>query len=126
MDRPIEIKIGQTVFKAELNSTETAKEIWNNLPFTSSGSSWGEEIYFGIPLEKSNEEPTTDIEVGDLAYWPRGQAFCIFFGKTPASTDDKPRPASPVTVIGWITGNTDRLKQLEAEDLSEIKLVTAS
>jgi hypothetical protein len=108
----IKIIIGGRSFDAELNETETAKRIYEALPIEATGSLWGDEIYFKIPLEMENESPQYIVEVGDLAYWPPGSAFCIFFGRTPASTDERPKPASPVTVVGRIKAQPEELKGL--------------
>ena len=67
---------------------------------TATVNRWGDEIYFEVPVKMANVRPTLDVEVGDIAYWPEGPCLCVFFGKTPASISRKPRPASPVTIIG--------------------------
>ena len=110
--KKIEIFINEQKFEGELNETETAEKIYQALPIESEGNFWGNEIYFEIPLKAENENPTQDLKIGDLAYWPAGNCFCIFYGKTPASTNDEPRPASPVTVVGKIKGELDKLKKL--------------
>ena len=96
----------------EFNSSGTAAKIKDSLPISSITSKWGGEIYFSIPVETGIEDAIEVMEIGDVAYWPPGQAFCIFFGKTPASIDDKPRAASPVTIVGKIKGK-DCLEELE-------------
>lgn len=96
-----------------MNDTKTAERVYEILPVEADGNFWGNEIYFGIPLDMENEAPTEKIEVGDLAYWPEGKGFCIFYGRTPASTNEEPKPASPCTVIGQIKGNLEELKKLE-------------
>lgn len=121
MTKSIEIKIGDQSFDAELNNTNIASEIYNALPIEATGSRWGNEIYFSIPVDMGNERPQEEVGVGDLAYWPQGNGFCIFYGKTPASTGDKPRPASPVTVIGKIKASPEELK-----DLSNIRNIKIS
>jgi hypothetical protein len=68
-------------------------------------STWGDEIYFSIPVNVDVEEPREVVEMGDLGYWPPGSAFCIFFGPTPASRGDEIRPASPVNVFGRVEGD---------------------
>ncbi len=90
--------------KAELYDTPTGKAVFESLPFTRNVSTWGDEIYFGIPV-KVDLEPGAIAEVssGDLAYWPNMPAFCIFFGATPASSGDTPVAASPVNVFGKLT-----------------------
>lgn len=98
---------------AELFDTPTAKKILENLPFEGSVNVWGDEIYFTIPLALEQEsDAREDVEVGDLAYWPAGPAFCIFFGPTPVSTDDRPRAFSPVNVFGKIAGDARQFKSV--------------
>jgi len=72
----------------------------------------GDEIYFSIPLGLELEGGRELVSVGDLGYWPRGNAFCIFFGPTPISRGDEIRPASAVTVFGRITGDATVFKQV--------------
>lgn len=89
-----------------LEDTETARKVWDTLPFESRVNTWGDEIYFDIPAEIDLESDAgADVEVGELGYWPPGKAFCVFFGPTPASTGDRPRAASPVNVFGRIEGD---------------------
>lgn len=98
--------------EAELNSTKTAEAIHEALPIEAIVNTWGEEIYFEIPVGPIEEPDVEEVEVGDLGYWPPGNAFCIFFGKTPVSTSDKPRAASKVTVVGKIMGGLDQLDRV--------------
>lgn len=109
----INIFVNNKKFEAELNDTQTAQKIYQILPFKAEAGFWGEEIYFELPLKMENENPIEELEIGDLAYWPPGKAFCIFYGKTPASTGKAPKPASPVTLVGKIKGNVEKLKNLE-------------
>ena len=118
----INIFINNQKFEAELNATETAKKIYESLPIESGGNFWGNEIYFEIPVEIENENPTEELSVGDLAYWPEGNIFCIFYGRTPVSTDDEPKPASPVTIIGQIKENLEELKNLKEAKVKIIKI----
>jgi len=110
--RKIEIFINDLKFEGELNDSETSSRIYSVLPLKTKGNFWGEEIYFEIPVKMGNEKPTEDIKVGDLAYWPDENCLCIFYGRTPASTDGRPKPASPVTIIGKIKGELSLLKNL--------------
>lgn len=101
--KKIKIKIGERIVDAELNDTKVAQAVWEKLPIETGFNTWGDEIYFSIPVffsEEKLENPKEAVAVGDLGYWPSGNAFCIFFGKTPASTETEIRPASPVEVIG--------------------------
>lgn len=83
----------------------TANAIWEALPIEARVNTWGDEIYFSIPVEADLEHPKEVVEMGDLGYWPPGNAFCIFFGPTPASRGKEIRPASPVNVFGKVFGD---------------------
>jgi hypothetical protein len=73
------------------------------LPLQRNVNRWGEEIYFDLPVHCELEEnASSKVNIGDLAYWPKLPAFCIFFGPTPASSSSKPMAASPVNVFGRI------------------------
>ena len=113
MDKRIRIKAGSVEALAELNDTETAQAIWDALPIKGRANTWGDEIYFSIPLSIAQEKGQDLVEVGDLGYWPPGQGFCIFFGPTPMSEGDKPRPASPVTVFGQVIGDATIFKEVD-------------
>ena len=86
--------------EAKFNDSPAASAIYHSLPFTSSVNRWGDEIYFEIPVKLSLQNGTLDVKIGDIAYWPEGACLCLFFGKTPASIDDRPRPASEVNLVG--------------------------
>jgi len=105
------ISVEDLSVQAELNDTNTAEKIFKALPIEGTVNLWGDEIYFDIPLELDLEnDARADVEVGELGYWPSGPAFCIFFGPTPVSRDEKPRAYSPVNIFGRIIGDTTRLK----------------
>lgn len=106
MPRRIRIIAGSIVATAELNTSPTADAIWTALPIEARGSTWGDEIYFGIPVHQDEEpDARATVELGDLGYWPPGHAFCIFYGPTPASSGSEIRPASPVNVVGRLDGD---------------------
>ncbi len=93
---------------------ETAQAIWEALPIEARANSWGDEIYFSIPVEIGSENPKEVVEMGDLGYWPPGNAFCIFFGPTPASRGGEIRPASPVNVFGRVVGDPRVFKKVRS------------
>jgi hypothetical protein len=110
----ITIQIGANAFEATLYDTPTAQAILKALPFESSANTWGDEIYFHTPAQRRLEPGAQAVvEVGDLAYWPSMPAFCIFFGPTPASSNDQPQAASAVNVFG-------RLKEVDLKKLRQI------
>jgi uncharacterized protein len=107
----IVITVGPITLTAELNDSPTAQEIWRQLPLQSTASIWGDEIYFEIPVDMAQaSDARADVEIGTLAYWPVGRAFCIFYGPTPVSTGAKPRAYSPVNVIGQVIGDAHQLR----------------
>ncbi len=103
--RTIRITAGSVSATAQLNDSKTADAIWDALPIEARGNTWGDEIYFSIPVKLGSENGQEVVEVGDLGYWPPGTAFCIFFGPTPASRGNEVRPASPVNVFGHVDGD---------------------
>lgn len=101
--KKIVIKVGRLEARAELNETATAGAIWQALPIEGSANTWGEEIYFRIPLSQNLETNARElVQLGDLGYWPQGEAFCIFFGATPISDPGEIRPASAVNIVGQL------------------------
>jgi hypothetical protein len=114
MSRQIKITAGAVSQTAELNDTATANAIWEALPMRARGNTWGDEIYFGIPVHCGPENGQAVVELGDLGYWPPGEAFCIFFGPTPMSTGEEIRPASPVNVVGRLLGDPKEFKQVRS------------
>jgi hypothetical protein len=110
----ITIKAGEVALDAVLNDSLTAKKILDALPITGSATLWGDEVYFEIPIKMPQEEGARqDMEVGELGYWPAGNAFCIFFGRTPVSTGEKPRAYSPVNPLGRVLGDVGKLRSVK-------------
>ncbi len=111
----IQIRIGECRLQAELNDGVYARALAELLPLEFTGNPWGDEIYGTIPRLKPRSDAdtdggTVDVEVGDLAYWLPGSAFCVFYGPTPASVDEKPVPASEVILLGHVTGDATVLR----------------
>ena len=117
MPTNIVITAGSIRLEAELNDTFTAKAISNILPITAAANTWGDEIYFSMPITLELENGQEVVDLGDLGYWPPGGAFCIFYGLTPASRGDEIRPASAVTIIGKVQGDVTALKQTRVEQV---------
>jgi uncharacterized protein len=122
MEKKIKIKVGKIEVIAELNPTKVAGLIWDLLPIQSSFNLWGDEIYFPIFVkEKTIGNPAVTVQVGDLAYWPEGHCFCIFFGPTPISSPGLIKPASPVEIIGRLLGDPQELKRVQGEEKIRIE-----
>jgi len=109
--KPITISTEGISLPAELNDSPTARRIWEALPIEGRAATWGDEIYFEIPIVADQEpDARAEVEVGELGYWPVGHALCIFFGPTPVSTDERPRAYSPVNSLGHVVGDATRLR----------------
>jgi len=105
-ERQIEISAGDVIVTAVLNDSDTADELWTALPITARAQTWGDEIYFSIPVsvEEAADSQET-VEMGAVGYWPPGSALCLFWGPTPTSAPGEIRPASAVNVMGLIDGD---------------------
>lgn len=129
MTRRITITAGKARFEAQLNDTATALAILEALPIGARASRWGGEIYFSIPVEAGVETSAREVvQAGEIGFWPPGSAFCIFFGRTPASEGDEIRAASAVNIVGRIEGSLDDLwnvpsgAKVSLRTLSEIEI----
>ena len=113
--RQIKITAGPVAALANLNDSPTADAIWEALPIEGRANTWGDEIYFGIPVSlEASADARETVAVGELGYWPTGNAFCIFFGRTPVSQGDEPRAASPVNVFGRVDGDATVFRQVRS------------
>ncbi len=111
----IRIKVGSVQVEAELKPSKTAEEVYAALPIEAPVNTWGEEFYFKIPGVKDyRETATTQVKIGDVAFWGAGQVLAIFFGRTPMSMGSDPVPADRVNIIGRIIGDATPLRQAMA------------
>lgn len=109
----IKITLGESRYNARLYDTPTARKIAANLPLDAEVNTWGEEIYFPLPLEAEKEEEAQDVqEVGNICYWVNGQVVAIFFGPTPVSEGEEPRAIEPVNLVGRLEGSLESLKEV--------------
>ena len=107
----IVIQVGKTTLNGVLNDSASAQAVGAALPLTASGNVWGDEIYFAIPVHLDEAaDAREEVLVGTLAYWPPGNALCIFYGPTPVSGGQTPRAYSPVNVLGSISGDATVLR----------------
>jgi hypothetical protein len=115
VERTIKIISGTVEVTGTLSDCPTATAIWNVLPIKSTADTWGDEIYFTIPVQVELDDTAREVvEKGDLGFWPSGPAFCIFFGPTPASRGAEIRPASAVNVFGRIAGDVAVLRKIRS------------
>ena len=122
MGKKIKIRIADRTFTASLNEGETSALFYDILPLTISMQRWGDEYYgdCGLSMPQASDA-RQDMEEGELAIWPAGNALCIFFGPTPASTSDRPRAISPVNPIGRVEGSPEWLKALGGSVTAEVE-----
>ena len=115
------ITAGSVSLPAELDDKPTARQVWDALPIEGRANVWGDEIYFETPVRTAQEpDARADVEVGELGYWPPGNAFCIFFGPTPVSTGERPRAASPVNILGRVLGDATTFREAPGGSLVRI------
>jgi len=108
------ISAGEVSLPAELNDSPTARQVWETLPIEGRANVWGDEVYFEIPVVAGQApDARAEVDVGELGYWPVGHAFCIFFGPTPVSTDERPRAYSPVNILGGVLGDATQLRAVK-------------
>jgi hypothetical protein len=112
------------VVEAELledKNPKTAEAVWKVLPIGAQANTWGDEIYFSIPVSLKAENAQPTVQIGDIGYWPPGQGFCIFFGPTPISRGTEIRPANPVNVFGKVKGDPEVFKKVRDGDKIRIE-----
>jgi uncharacterized protein len=109
----IRITAGSVRLEAELNDSPTALAIAAVLPIQAAAQTWGDEIYFPVPVKQGLDATAAEVvDVGAMAYWPTGKALCIFFGPTPMSRGAEIRPASAVNLIGKVLGDARQLTSI--------------
>jgi uncharacterized protein len=110
----LRIVAGSVSARATLDESRTGRAIAEALPIEAVAQTWGDEIYFSIPVSLPEDDAREAVDRGDLGYWPPGRAFCIFFGPTPASRGDECRPASPVNFFGRVEGDPTVFRAVRA------------
>lgn len=105
-NRNILIRTNGITVTASLNDSATADALWTALPITDNVQTWGDEIYFSIPVRATEAtDAQQTVDKGAVAYWPPGNALCLFWGPTPMSRGNEIRPASAVNLLGQINGD---------------------
>jgi len=122
----IRITAGSVTVEGELFETGCARAVADQLPIVATPDEWGDEFYFTIPVEaRLDETAAKNVKVGDIGYWPPGNALAIFFGPTPLSSGSDPVPASAVNLVGRVTGDATALKEAKGSRQIRIERVGA-
>jgi len=117
----IQFDFGAIRLEAELLDTPTAKAIAGTLPISSAVLTWGEEVYFDVPLNVVREpDARAVITPGEIAYWPQGPAIAIGFGRTPISKGDETRLASPCNVFARALSSVKVLSKVKTGTKVEV------
>jgi hypothetical protein len=124
MSVPIRVIVGNISLKGELFNTPSGRAVADALPVETRPDEWGDEFYFAIPVAMAlDDTATTQVQIGDIGYWPPGHALAIFFGPTPLSKGGDPVAASEVNLVGRITDDATVLRR--ARGAAEIRIERA-
>jgi len=120
----IRFDFGSLALEAEMLDTPTAQAIMAALPISSSVLTWGEEVYFDVPVDITREKDARAvITPGEIAYWPQGPAIAIGFGRTPISKGNETRLASPCNVFAKALGNVKALAKVKTGEKVEVTAI---
>ena len=107
-------KAGEVIVELIEKNPNTRDAFLAAVPFEARANLWGKEVYFSTPVKLGQENSQSVVQIGDVGYWPPGNAMCLFFGPTPVSpSPDKIMPASPVNVFGQIIKGLDILEKVK-------------
>jgi len=114
---------GSLIIEMELLATPTAEAIIEALPFESRAQTWGEEVYFATPIRAKLEADARQVvEPGTVCFWTEGNALALPYGRTPISTDQRPKLASRCNVLGRIVGDPRRLSKIDTGQSVRVEL----
>jgi hypothetical protein len=122
----IRFDFGTLVLDADLLDTPTARRVAAALPTTASALTWGEEVYFEVPVEAAREGDARAVVVpGEIAYWPEGHCIAIGFGRTPISRDEETRLASPCNIFAKALSDVKALAGVKAGTRVKVTMLAA-
>jgi len=102
-------------FEVQLNESATAKALLQAAPFEARAQTWGDEVYFSTPVSAKREPDARQVvEPGTVCFWCEGDALALPYGRTPISTDERPKLASPCNVVGRLAGDPKALARIKS------------
>jgi hypothetical protein len=120
----IRFDFGTLALDAELLDTPTARAVKQALPITSTVRTWGEEVYFEVPVNIAREDGARAVVTpGEVAYWPEGHCIALGFGRTPISQGNETRLASPCNIFGTVQGDVNTLARVKAGAVVKVTLI---
>jgi len=120
--KELRIELGELSVAVRLEDTPTARAILAALPFESRAQTWGEEVYFATPVSAKLEPGARQVvEPGTVCFWTQGDAIALPFGRTPISTDARPKLANPCNVLGRVLGDPGALARVKAGDRVKVE-----
>jgi hypothetical protein len=113
----LRITAGKAAFEVILEDTPTARALLKAVPFESRAQTWGEEVYFSTPVSATLEPGAKQVvDPGTVCFWPAGDAIALPYGRTPISTDARPKLASPCSILGRVVGDPQGLAAVRSGD----------
>jgi hypothetical protein len=113
----LSLKFNGKRIELELFDTPTARALIEALPFESTAQTWGEEVYFATPVKARLEKDACQVvEPGTVCFWTEGDALALPYGRTPISSDERPKLASRCNVLGRLVGDPRRLDAVRPGD----------
>jgi len=120
----IKISWNSGTVAANLKDTPTSKKLIKALPCKSSANTWGDEVYFKVPVQTELESDATDVvDAGTICFWVEGQSLAIPFGPTPISQGNECRLVTKVNILGNVEGDPKMLKSVKGGDSIQVELV---
>jgi uncharacterized protein len=118
----LRITAGKAAFVVALEDTPTVRALLKAVPFESNAQTWGEEVYFSTPVSAPLEPGAKQVvEPGTACFWTDGDAIALPYGRTPISTDARPKLASPCNVLGRLEGDPKALAAIRAGDAIRVE-----